>query len=277
MNVICVDDEQIILDDLVEKCIGCAAVASCVGFSDPEEAQDYLSSHDVDVMVSDISMPVMNGLELAGEVRAKRPDVGLVFTTAYSEYAVDAFALRADGYLVKPVDPADLQRELLHAYQRCVERRQSKAHVPDKRISVHTFGNFSVRVSGARVSFRRSKCAEILAYLVDARGRLVARRELSDVLWPGEPYGESKQAYLSTLLHSLKKDLGDAGASDLLESDYARLAVNCDAFDCDLYRLLDGDVQLATDYKGNYLSEYAWAEGRMADIEAALANAVGIG
>jgi two-component system, LytTR family, response regulator len=59
-----------------------------------------------DVLVTDIRMPLLNGLELAGAVRAARPATQMVFVTAYDEHAVAAFRLAAVDYLLKPVTDA---------------------------------------------------------------------------------------------------------------------------------------------------------------------------
>ena len=100
-NVIIVDDEylaQKLLQDYVSKVDSLHLVATC---SNAFEAMDALKNNMVDIMFLDIQMPDLTGLELVKSLE-KKPAV--VFTTAYSEYAVDAFNLAVADYLLKPFD-----------------------------------------------------------------------------------------------------------------------------------------------------------------------------
>ena len=63
-----------------------------------------------DVVLCDVRMPKMNGIELARQLRLRFPDVHLLFISAYSdkEYLKSAISIRADGYLEKPIDEQEL-------------------------------------------------------------------------------------------------------------------------------------------------------------------------
>ena len=98
-NVIIVDDEylaQKLLQDYVSKVETLQLVATC---SNAFEAMEALKNNPVDIMLLDIQMPDLTGLELVKSLE-KKPAV--IFTTAYSEYAVDAFNLAVSDYLLKP-------------------------------------------------------------------------------------------------------------------------------------------------------------------------------
>ena len=100
-NVIIVDDEylaQKLLQDYVSKVDSLQLVATC---SNAFEAMEALKNNKVDIMLLDIQMPDLTGLELVKSLE-KKPAV--IFTTAYSEYAVDAFNLGVSDYLLKPFD-----------------------------------------------------------------------------------------------------------------------------------------------------------------------------
>ncbi len=100
-NVIIVDDEylaQKLLQDYVSKVDSLQLVATC---SNAFEAMNALNAYEVDIMLLDIQMPDLTGLELVKSLE-KKPAV--IFTTAYSEYAVDAFNLAVTDYLLKPFD-----------------------------------------------------------------------------------------------------------------------------------------------------------------------------
>ena len=100
-NVLIVDDEylaQKLLQDYVSKVESLQLVATC---SNAFEAMEALKNNSVDIMLLDIQMPDLTGLELVKSLD-KKPAV--IFTTAYSEYAVDAFSLAVSDYLLKPFD-----------------------------------------------------------------------------------------------------------------------------------------------------------------------------
>ena len=100
-NVIIVDDEylaQKLLQDYVSKMESLQLVATC---SNAIEAMNALKDHQVDIMFLDIQMPDLTGLELVKSLEHKP---AIIFTTAYSEYAVDAFNLSVVDYLLKPFD-----------------------------------------------------------------------------------------------------------------------------------------------------------------------------
>ena len=100
-NVIIVDDEylaQKLLQDYVSKVESLQLVATC---SNAFEAMEALKNNPVDIMLLDIQMPDFTGLEL---VRSLDKKPAVIFTTAYSEYAVDAFNLAVSDYLLKPFD-----------------------------------------------------------------------------------------------------------------------------------------------------------------------------
>ncbi|MDA8146491.1 MAG: response regulator, partial [Thermaerobacter sp.] len=72
------------------------------------EALQLCSAMDYDVVFLDIQMPGMDGVELAQALRAGGKNPKVVFVTAYEEYAVNAFKVRATDYLLKPFDDARL-------------------------------------------------------------------------------------------------------------------------------------------------------------------------
>ena len=100
-NVVIVDDEflaQKLLQDYVSKVDSLQIVAVC---SNAFEAMNALKNNQVDIMFLDIQMPDLTGLELVKSLEHKP---AIIFTTAYSEYAVDAFNLSVVDYLLKPFD-----------------------------------------------------------------------------------------------------------------------------------------------------------------------------
>ena len=101
MRCLIVDDNQMArmaMKQLVSQVHSLELVAEC---SDTMEAYNYLNSGLVDLMFLDIEMPGMTGIELTKKLGNKRALI--IFTTAKTDYAVEAFELNVVEYLLKPV------------------------------------------------------------------------------------------------------------------------------------------------------------------------------
>lgn len=105
INCIAIDDEPLALAQLkgyISRVPFLNLVASC---QDAFEAMKVLSSEKIDLLFVDINMPDLNGMEF---VRSLSEKPLVIFTTAYSEYAVDGFKVEAVDYLLKPFSFQDL-------------------------------------------------------------------------------------------------------------------------------------------------------------------------
>jgi len=101
ISCIIIDDEELartLLETYVDKIAYLDWKAS---FEDPLMALSYLKEHPVDLLFLDIQMPQLKGTEFA-QLLAKS-GVRIIFTTAYSEYALEGFELSAMDYLLKPI------------------------------------------------------------------------------------------------------------------------------------------------------------------------------
>src|SRR5690606_5707367 len=78
-------------------------------------ALDWLQKNHADIMLLDIQMPGMDGLEVAAKVRQLENPPVIIFCTAYDEYALEAFRVQALDYILKPVSPEELTRALNRA------------------------------------------------------------------------------------------------------------------------------------------------------------------
>ena len=104
MNCLIVDDNKIAratLQQLAGRIPDITIAGQC---ADALEAHALLRSQPVEVLLLDIEMPGMNGLELTRSLGSNRPVI--IFTTSKKEYASEAFDLNVADYIVKPVTPA---------------------------------------------------------------------------------------------------------------------------------------------------------------------------
>ena len=79
-----------------------------------KDAVGILASNRVDILLSDVKMPYMNGLELAGHVKENYPDIEIVIFSGYNDFSYAREALRYGvvDYVLKPVDPAEFHKTM---------------------------------------------------------------------------------------------------------------------------------------------------------------------
>ncbi len=259
MNIIAVDDEYHALK-ILERSIR-EAVPECAlsCFRRFDEALRFASGHPVDIAFLDIETRGMNGLVLAAKIKELHGQANIIFVTGYHEYAADAFALHASGYLAKPVSAADIEREM--------ENLRYPQMPVTIGVQIRTFGNFDVLVDREPILFSRSKSKELLAYLVDRGGAGVTAKDLAAVLWEQGPYDRSRQQQLQTYITALRRDLARAGAQHILVRRQNFLAIDKTKVQCDLYRYQEGDPKAVNEYMGEYMTNYSWGEFTAALLE----------
>ncbi|MCF6150130.1 MAG: response regulator [Candidatus Kuenenia sp.] len=116
-NILIVDDETAILNSLsllLEK-YGYDITVSC----DPENAFQKIASNNYDVILTDINMPEMSGIELLDNIRTVNTDIPVILMTAYCEldYAISAIKKGAFDYILKPFKPEILLNSLEKALE----------------------------------------------------------------------------------------------------------------------------------------------------------------
>lgn len=122
MKVIAVDDEPIALDIISNHAEKVPFVDLIAVFLSATEAITYVRSETVDLVLLDISMPDLSGLEFATMLKSQ---VQVIFTTAYPEHALKGFELAATDYLLKPIN--------FNRFFKACELAQSRMQLPDNR------------------------------------------------------------------------------------------------------------------------------------------------
>lgn len=130
MNILIVDDEKLARDRLVrllEKISGHTVVGEA---ADGRSAITTVEQLQPDVVLLDIRMPGMDGLEAARHLAKLDNPPAIIFCTAYGEHALEAFQTYAVGYLLKPVNTEQLEAALLSAARLNRAQLQHIAAVP---------------------------------------------------------------------------------------------------------------------------------------------------
>lgn len=197
INCIIVDDEPVareILEDHLGRIGQVHVVASC---KNAVEAFQAINSHPVDLVFLDIQMPDISGLSFAKSVNR---NLKIIFTTAYREYAVEGFDLRAVDYLLKPIS----FERLMQAIDKYLEENSitRKAQVREVHEN-HDDSMFvrserkMVRVSFSEVLFIESLGDYIKIHLVGGK-TLVTRDSISNIetVLPQEDFIRVHRSYI---------------------------------------------------------------------------------
>ncbi len=266
MNYLVVDDERPAREEmelLLRNIMPDSRIVCC---ADAGDALACAQQEQFDIAFLDVELGISSGILLAKQLKDVQPDIHIIFATSYSHYAVDAFSVRATGYLLKPIQEEHLHRELSFVY--------GKARADKRIVRIQTFGGFEMYVREERVVFRRKKAKELLAYLVVRRGAGVSIRDAHGILFEDKPYDKG---YFHVILSDLKQALKEADAEDILIKTHNSIAIDPRKIDCDYYRFLSGDAQAINSYHGDFLPSYEWAEFSIAYLDSKKFAAEGIG
>ena len=134
LKCIAIDDEPLALRQLTSYISKIPYLDLVAKYNNALEAQQMLAGEKVDLIFVDINMPDLNGVDF---VRALIDRPMVIFTTAYSEYAVEGFKLDAVDYLLKPFSFADFSRSAAKANS-LYELRQNRRSEPQETASEAT-------------------------------------------------------------------------------------------------------------------------------------------
>ncbi|MDO7906330.1 response regulator [Paenibacillus sp. JX-17] len=294
MRAILIDDENPALQHLERLLLMDGRLKLTGQYTSARKGLEHMASQAVDVVFLDIGMPEMNGLEAAEFILQKDPGVHIVFVTAYSDYAVEAFELQAVDYLLKPISTGRLGKTLdrLEARYKAQNKQHSalqenmeniiRPNMPwaglFRRLELYDPASGEPK----RVKWRTQKSQELFAYLLHTGGQWVSKEQLLEVLWP-EAVPDKSVTYLHTSVYQIRKLIKDQELDAVLEYNH------------DGYRLLragrltdaehfeqetsghgpinefnyDQRLTVISMYQGRYLGghDYPWAEDRARELQ----------
>lgn len=257
MNIIYVDDEKPAIDNFRLTTKKFTEIKSLHTFQNGEDALEFVKNNVVDVAFLDMEMPGIHGLELAKALKKHNTSIRVVFVTAYSNYAFEAWGVDATGYLLKPYSAADIHKEL----SKCTYKP-----LPSHKVVIETIPTLNITVDGAPVYIPGAKTREMMALLVDRGESGFSVSEGIACLWPDRAANSATQSLCRMTWKRLSEALKSADAGEITATTGSRRYLKTDSVDCDLYRILAGDKQAAKKYNGEYLREYEWAEERNAQL-----------
>ncbi len=208
-SVVIVEDEKPILE-LMKVVVGRNPHCRIIGaFNNPLEALEKLPELKPDIAFLDVEMPKLSGIELAQRMNECCEGTRIVFTTAYKEYALEAFRVFAFDYILKPVMTSAIDRvttRLLKEADRAGGSSGASPPVgPLLQASIRCLGGFEVRSpKGELIRWPTKKTEELCAYLLCWPNQDISKWKLMDLLWP-EMNEERAIHNLHNTVYRLKK------------------------------------------------------------------------
>ncbi|MBD2846378.1 response regulator [Paenibacillus sp. IB182496] len=213
IRAIVVDDEKPAIDALRDLLHDYSDIELVGQFTNPHQALSRIGDLDYEIAFLDIEMPGINGLELGERLLEADPSTDIIYITAFDAYAVEAFEISALDYLMKPVSPRRMKKTM----ERLRTRQASAQAAPDPPLAdrprrVLCFGQFDIALEAqdgegdSRIAWRTAKARELLAYLVQHRGKLVRKSQIWEAIWPGLEISRAV-VYLHTCIYQIRKSL----------------------------------------------------------------------
>lgn len=272
-KIIIVEDEKPILQLINRLLSQHPSFEVIASFTSPQQALEQIPNLQCDVLLFDIEMPRINGLELAHKLVAAGIDVPVIFSTAYPQYALEAFQVQALDYVLKPMTPAIVSG---------IDERLSKYYGVKRKevlpkLTIKLFGNPIVYLNDLNVVKWPTKISEELFYYFIIHTNVVCSKwRIIDDLWPNMDEKRATANLYNTIyrLRQLFSDLDVPITIDRLNDGY--MFVMSDTIEVDWYswkihlekygdRLQEIEqtviTQLLLDYKGDLLETkgYLWA------------------
>lgn len=210
MRILVVEDEK----DLAEAiALGLQKQGYAADIAlDGEEALTILEVNAYDLIVLDLNLPKVDGVEVCRRVRASGSSIGILMLTARTglDDRVRGLDQGADDYLVKPFHFPELLARV-----RAILRREGTPRPTILRVGELVLDPNTIRVhfQGREIQFTTKEFA-ILQYLAHNAGRIVSQEELLEHVW-----NDDANQFTQTIkvhINNIRKKLGAAGAGDMI-------------------------------------------------------------
>jgi DNA-binding response OmpR family regulator len=184
--------------------------------SDALIALDIYAKHHIDIIITDIQMPQLDGLEFVSRIRQEDKDTQIIVLTAFSDttYLLRAIELGLVKYLIKPIKEDELQEALKMCIETIEQKSSNIVHI--SKDAIFDTYNQTLIVDNEIIKLR-TKELQLLNLLIKYKRRYVTYTEIEHTIWYDSVM--TKDA-LKTLIKNLKSKLPKDSISNLSGTGY---------------------------------------------------------
>ncbi len=214
-KVLLVEDDKnlsFILKSSLEQMIGGYEVVSVANGKD---GLDMLTKENFDVIVSDVEMPVMDGVTMVQHIRKNHPSLAIIFITGLTTArdVINGYQAGADFYIKKPFLPEELDAHI-QAVLRMKHNTQVESPVGNDEDTIFTIGKYSFDPTQNMLIFENeqhtltAKESKILEMLCREKGKVVSRENILNEIWGNSDFYSSRSldVFITKLRKYLSKD-----------------------------------------------------------------------
>ena len=214
-RVLLVEDDKnlsFILKSSLEQMIGGYEVVSVANGKD---GLDMLTKENFDVIVSDVEMPVMDGVTMVKHIRKNHPSLAIIFITGLTTArdVINGYQAGADFYIKKPFLPEELDAHI-QAVLRMRHNTQAESPAGNDEDTIFTIGKYSFDPTQNLLIFENeqhnltAKESKILEMLCREKGKVVSRENILNEIWGNSDFYSSRSldVFITKLRKYLSKD-----------------------------------------------------------------------
>lgn len=170
-----------------------------------EEAFKIYQNHRPDIVITDVKMPKLNGLELIKKIRKENQETPIIVTSAYTDkdLLLESIKLSLVDYLVKPIKEKDLIALLEISADVLLQKVKTVVAIDER--NAYDYQNKQLIQDAQKISLTHKE-VEFLETLLQHKGNLVTRQTLEDKLYV---YEEAPPSALKNLVFKLRKKIGN--------------------------------------------------------------------
>lgn len=214
-RVLLVEDDKnlsFILKSSLEQMIGGYEV---VPVANGKDGLDMLTKENFDVIVSDVEMPVMDGVTMVQHIRKNHPSLAIIFITGLTTArdVINGYQAGADFYIKKPFLPEELDAHI-QAVLRMRHNTQAESPAGNDEDTIFTIGKYSFDPTQNLLIFENeqhnltAKESKILEMLCREKGKVVSRENILNEIWGNSDFYSSRSldVFITKLRKYLSKD-----------------------------------------------------------------------
>lgn len=196
------DDDDVRIN--ISETLSCF-VKKVYSTTNPIEALELYNNRNINIIISDIDIPQMSGIEFIKEIRNQNINIPIVILTAYKteEYLLESIPLHLEKYLVKPISYEELKDTLIN----CVERLDDLQMIDimfENNITYSYYNKTLIDTTNNSIKLP-FKERLLLDLLIENKNKLTFYEEIEQVVWEGNPLNKLS---LKTIINNLRKKIG---------------------------------------------------------------------